>query len=505
MSERDAGSGSVASNVIYTAGGGIAIALVTVLTIPFYLLAIGRERYGVLVVFWTVVATLTLLELGVSGATTQRIASVSKDNPIERDRLFSSAMMMNAIMGLVGSLVAIFAIQFIATKLSFSTEAARVEFVACWPAMAAIFPIMTIRNIAQAAMVATHKFKPLAVICVAEAIAVAVVPLAVAWCLTIEVPALLASIVVIKGLTLVFMTGYYTRVTPQFTFQMPRMAIVKSLLGFGLWATVSSVITLIFVSLDRFLIAGKVGVAAIPLYSVPQSITQHLSIVPRAFTNVLYPRFSAASTTVDAMAMSVRAIDATNYLLVPVCVFAIIVIEPFLSLWVGADFAAGARVVAFAFIIGAWASGLGRIPGMMLYGRGLPGKVAKIHAIELLPFVVLLFFAVKFFGIVGAAIVVVGRMVVDTLLLARSAGLARLLLRLSRVPTIFLLAGTLLGLSLALDSPLRWMLAGGLSVATLAWFVLSMPSEMARLVTQYAPILRSVPFGKLSRPVPALD
>jgi hypothetical protein len=115
--------------------------------------------------------------------------------------------------------------------------------------------------------------------------------------------------------------------------------------------------------------------------------------------------------------------------------------------------------------------------------------------LEVIPFIVLVYFGAKYFGIVGAAVVVLLRTIADTLLLAKCSGLAGAVLRLSTTPALLLASCAIVGISLPLDSAARWIIAACVAVASLVWFVLWIPREIAEQIVHYGPILKALPFG----------
>lgn len=68
-------------------------------------------------------------------------------------------------------------------------------------------------------------------------------------------------------------------------------------------------------------------------------------------------------------------------------------------------------------LLGVWINSLGWVPAVMLQGQGRPAVVAKLHALELLPYVAILWVAVSLGGLPGAAWAWVLRAVVDVVLL----------------------------------------------------------------------------------------
>jgi O-antigen/teichoic acid export membrane protein len=106
----------------------------------------------------------------------------------------------------------------------------------------------------------------------------------------------------------------------------------------------------------------------------------------------------------------------------------------------GLDFAFSAAPVAELLLIGAWINGLAFIPYGMLQGQGRPDVTAKLHVLEFLPFVLLLWFLVIKFGLVGAAAAWVLRVAVDAGLLVAAARFSAMRLWLLAPPFYGLLA-----------------------------------------------------------------
>ena len=74
-------------------------------------------------------------------------------------------------------------------------------------------------------------------------------------------------------------------------------------------------------------------------------------------------------------------------------------------------------------MVGAWASTASRfIPFSLLQGQGRPDLTAKIHAAEVVPFLIVLWLLMTHFGLVGAAIAAALRTGSDCLILLRVSG-----------------------------------------------------------------------------------
>jgi hypothetical protein len=72
---------------------------------------------------------------------------------------------------------------------------------------------------------------------------------------------------------------------------------------------------------------------------------------------------------------------------------------------------------------GVWINGLGYVPYALLQAQGRPAVPAKFHALELVPFLIVLAIGVRVAGPIGAAIAWSLRVLIDTALLLTVAGL----------------------------------------------------------------------------------
>ena len=78
--------------------------------------------------------------------------------------------------------------------------------------------------------------------------------------------------------------------------------------------------------------------------------------------------------------------------------------RPFLDHWLGAKFSEVAAPVAEILLIGTFLNGVAVVPFSILRAQGRPDAVAKIHAIELVPFVAVLWLCLRAFALPGAAL-----------------------------------------------------------------------------------------------------
>src|SRR5258708_6425778 len=81
------------------------------------------------------------------------------------------------------------------------------------------------------------------------------------------------------------------------------------------------------------------------------------------------------------------------------------------------SFSTQATSVAEMLLLGGWINGLAFIPLALLQGQGRPDIVAKFHVLKVVPFIVVRWLLLHFYGLVGAAVAWTLRVTVDAGLL----------------------------------------------------------------------------------------
>ena len=195
-------------------------------------------------------------------------------------------------------------------------------------------------------------------------------------------------------------------------------ADARRLLAYGSWVSLSALLSPLLEALDRIVIAALVGARAVAYYSVSFTLVEKTRIIPAALSRSLFPKFSGDSGD-TATRLTKRAITVVGVGMALVVAPGILLVEPFINLWLGADFGARAGPVAQLLLLGMWANGVAFVPFVLLQARGRPDIVAKFHLLEFVPFVALLWFLTDRFGIGGAAVAWALRCAVDTVLLLK--------------------------------------------------------------------------------------
>jgi O-antigen/teichoic acid export membrane protein len=262
------------------------------------------------------------------------------------------------------------------------------------------------------------------------------------------------------------------------------------LFRYGGWVTVTAVIGPILASVDRLLIGWQIGLGAVAQYTVPYNLVTKLQILPASLVRTLFPRFSLLEWE-EGVPIAREAVFGLAAITLPLTVVAVIVMRPFLSAWIGAGFAEVAAPVGEILLIGVWINSLAWVPLVMLQGQGRPAIVAKLHALELIPYVAILWIGVVWAGLPGAAWAWALRVAIDALLMFWASGL------LARVFSVLwtgtaLIAVVQLAVYLTVEMPMiRGIVTIAVLIAAIFYSLGVAPNDLRLILTRAVPFVSS--------------
>src|SRR5882724_10827581 len=409
---------SIKRNTLINLAGATAPMLVSLMTVPLYLRLVGEARFGVLVLVWLFVGYFEFFDFGIGKATANQLARL-RDAPISaREEAFWTGALINGILGLLGGLVLLAAGHYGANayfghKLPGELDD---EIRMALPWLALAVPVGTVSAIGVAALEARERFLALNTLQVLVTALIQLLPLLVAWWRGPALDGLVAAAVICRiGANLPVLLAC-RRYVPLHGRPRLRKSLAAPLFRYGGWVTVTAVIGPILVSVDRLLIGSQIGLSAVAHYTVPYNLVTKLQVLPASLVRTLFPRFSLLEWE-ECAPIARQAVSGLAAITLPLTVAAVIVMKPFLSVWIDARFAEIAAPVGEILLIGIWINSLAWVPAVMLQGQGRPAIIAKLHAMELVPYVTILWIGMAWAGLQGADWAWVLRVAVDALLM----------------------------------------------------------------------------------------
>jgi O-antigen/teichoic acid export membrane protein len=456
---------SVGRNAILTFLGQAAPLVVALAATPIYLDLIGPVRYGVLATVWALFTQFSIFDLGVGRIATNRIAR--QRAPADRERIFWTALSLNLLLGTVGA-ATLLLVGYVAVGAVFDFPGElQSEIKQALPMLAAAVPVLTVSHVFTGALEGIEEFGVLTARYVVGALLFQTSPLVVAALSGPNLTWLIAATVVssIIGSAWLFLACWRRLPLTGFVFDRN---LVSHVVREGGWFTVSGVLSPFFATVDRLVIAGVAGARAVTHYVIPSSVVVRLLIVASSVHRPLFPRFSSLREPEELRRLEGIAISGMATFMTPVVVIGLVLVEPFLELWVGASLARASAHVGEILFLGVWLNSLTIVPFALLQSRGRADVTAKFQLLEVLPYLVALWVGLSAIGVEGAAWAWSGRIALDAALLFWATHRWRL------TRDVFVGAGLVLAAFIAAttvytDDARRAVVGAALATASVAW------------------------------------
>lgn len=472
---------SIARNSAYNIAGGLLPLAATLVTLPSYLRAIGDARYGVLAILWTLLGYFGLFDLGLGSAVTNRIALLKHASIQDRGEVFWTALMLNVGLGIGGALalwggaVVVFR-HFVALPGGLTGEIGR-----ALPLMCLAFPLLLTSSVLSGALMGREEFLQQNIVRATEGVLIQVVPLLTAIRIGHELPTLVAAVLGVRLLGTGLRFVLCTRAVPVGVVPVPRWSLARPLFAYGSWVTVTGIIGPLMDGLDRVIIGAMAGVTAVTFYTVPFSLASRLTLLPGSLSSALFPRFSFHAE-LERRVLMYRGVRILAAFVTPLVLIGIAIMTPFLSLWISPSFATRSGPVGEILLCGIWANCLAYLPFSFLQAGGRPDLPARLHLLEVGPYILVLWLALSRWGLAGAALAWSVRAIADAVLQFWYSGADRRLVQFLSVPAVSLVVAAVSVQFFAWPSA-RWAITAIVLVVDCCWFWSRAGGEVDQLLS----------------------
>lgn len=412
--------GLLARNTIWNLIGQGAPLLVALFAIPVLIRGLGTARFGVLTLAWMVVGYFSLFDLGLGRALTKLVAEkLGEGKENEVPALVWTALALMALLGVAGIAVAAGLCPWMVHGVLKIPAGLQTETLKTFYLLAVSIPIIISTAGLRGVLEAYQRFDLANAVRVPLGMFTFLGPLAVlpfSNSLFPVVAALVAGRLLAWGVHFLLCL----RVVPALRYNMRvERAMVRPLLSFGSWMTVSNIVGPLMVYFDRFLIGAMLSITAVAYYATPYEVVTKLWLIPGALVGVLFPAFS--TTLVEDRDHTARLFcRGVNYIflaLFPLALMIVTLAHEGLNLWLGAEFAQHSALVLQWLAVGVFVNSLAQIPFALVQGAGRPDITAKLHLAQLPFYFLALWWLINVYGIKGVAIAWTARVAVDTVAL----------------------------------------------------------------------------------------
>jgi O-antigen/teichoic acid export membrane protein len=414
----------LARNTMFNFVGQIAPLLVAVFTVPYVIHHLGAERYGLLALAGIVVGYFALFNLGIGPATTKYVAEILGKGEVDRlPEQVWTAVATQTCLGLAGGILLAAASPFLVERVLKIPAVLHPQAHLILLIMAAALPVDFVAGSFRGVLSASQHFGLLNAVDVPVGALMGFLP-AAAIALGYGLPTIVLSLLLIRAASAAVVIMLSMWIYPALCRIRFNFRLVRSLLGFGGWVTISGAVGPILLYFDQFLIGAVLSIAAVGFYTPPYSIANKLAIFPSCLVATLFPAFSTSAGRGDSEWIRKALIRSLKFLILiagPAALLLAFFARPLLTFWLGAKFADEGTLALQILSGGILINALAYIPYYLLQGMGRPDLTAKFHIAELPIHIALVWFLVMHFGLPGAALAWTIRVSLDFVLLIAAA------------------------------------------------------------------------------------
>lgn len=408
----------LARNTLLNLAGFGAPLVVAFVALPALIHHLGTAAFGVLAIAWVVQRYLT--DLGLGATTTKFAAEELGAGRVSRlpAIAWTTALMQVALGFLEGVALAMATPWLVHGVLKVPADL-QTPAGACLYLLALALPVISATTAFQGLLEAAQRFDLVTLVKVPATVAAYALPV-VGAVLGWPLPAVFGLVLLPKVIALFAYFWIALRLHGDLDWRPRLDSDWRSLLGFGGWVTVSSVVSPLLVYVDRLLVGALLSMTAVAYYAPPMEVTSRISLLPLSLVATLFPAFSQLSGAADrarAEALAVRSVKVLLVLLGPMLVLIVGGAHDLLRLWLGDEFARQSGLALQVLAVGVLFNAAAHVPYALLHGAGRPDVPARFHLLELPLHLGLAWFLVSHWGITGAAIAWSTRLVLDAVLL----------------------------------------------------------------------------------------
>lgn len=408
------------SNIMWNFFGQAWMLVITLLAMPFIIHRLGIDIYALYTLIGIIIGYFGFLQFGLGTASIKYIAQyLSIKDEVNIRRTFWACLFVYILVGLLGTIIiASFAPILVARFLKIPAELKELSVLVLKIGSLG-FLVSMLLGATGSVVQAVGRFDILnrvGIILGTAQIIITVILLKYGFSLK-------AIVIFNIAVQMIGVFVYWVcalRLLPFLSKPTLDIATVKRLFKFGGMVTVSSVVVPILVNIEKIFLAIFRPVSALTYYSVPYAIMSRLSVIPSAFSSVLFPTFSYFGDMDGSEVNKDLHYRSALYILFCYAFFMIFFVtfgRSFFALWLGGDFAEKSTSILTILLTAGLINVIAWPSLTFLQGTGKPHIPAVFHLIETIIYVPAAWILISRFGGYGAAFAWLLRVIFDTLLL----------------------------------------------------------------------------------------
>lgn len=400
---------SIRKNIIWNLLGNILPLGVGLFIFPLIISAYGTERFGLLALAWSLVGYFSLFDMGLSRALTQMVAErlSQQVDHAEVVEMIRTSFRVMFLLGLIGGIVLWLIVPWLVTDMLKVSSALKHETIQAFSVLAFSIPLVVHTSALRGVLDALQLFKQASMIRILLGVGTFIGPY-IASLFGASLIHAVYSLLIVRIISWMMHIYAVHNTALLKNKSLPyHVKWLQPLFTFGSWMTVSNIVGPLMVYLDRFVIAALISASAVAYYVAPYEVVTKMWAVPAAISGVLFPLFAKewqANPLSSAKFLNQGVTYVLIFLYPPILLLSLFAHE-WLLIWLNPEFSQNGAVIVGWLAAGVLVNSVAQIIFAKVQGAGRADWTAKLHMIEVVPYLILLWFALKYFGIAGAAMV----------------------------------------------------------------------------------------------------
>lgn len=366
------------------------------------------ESFGLFMLIYTILGYASIFDLGFTRALVRCISRAKNDVKEVREYILSSTIVIFFLS--IIPLCFLFFFSDEVTVLLGVSDQNHNQFSNSLSISAFCFPVLMIFLIWGTYFEGTERFKELALIKVITSLCLSLIPMTftiLGGSLTYAVIGIAFSRLISLVIVVLSVLSEIKKVKSEF-FCLDK---VKSLFRYGSWLTLTNIISPLLTSIDRFVLSSSSGANNLALYTAPSEMVTRALILPGIVSRTLFPKFARENDII----LQSKAFRIVAILMLLLCTVLYLLSDVIITLWLGSEYIDS--VVTFKIlIVGLFFCGIAQLPYMIIQAKGFSKVAATVHTIEVVPYLILLYYLVESYQYNGAAIAWTIRVSIDGML-----------------------------------------------------------------------------------------
>lgn len=396
---------------------------VALVAVPRLIKVLGSEKFGILTLAWVVTGYFSIFDFGIGRALTKVVAELrSEGRSVDLVKVVCTGVVLLTLLGFAAGVLAFLFSPRLVNILRLSPELVT-EAQSAFRILALSIPAVISAAGCRAVLEGLQQFRGISVLRILLGTLTFAAPVLLLPFST-NIAYAMASLVIVRFAIWGMHLWLCFKAIPEVKkLQFAEPAVVLHLIGFGTWVTVANVVGPLMNYIDRFLVGRFVSLAAVAYYATPVDMMTRLFAISSSVTATFFPAFAESRNDLDRLhRLLIRAVKFIHLTLFPLVLLLMLTAKELLEAWVGHEYSMRGFRVMQVVALGVLINSLAQIPFALLQAVGRASTAGSILLLET-PFgIALVVLLTKKYGINGAALAWLIRVLIEAIVLFAAVG-----------------------------------------------------------------------------------